>query len=108
MNLEIMHNIVSLFQPSNVLPPLCIDVSKDVHSWTLPDAFMLEGIDFLLNINMIHISSDAAVDGLFKVSILKLKLCDMNKRNKYYSDVWLRLSLLWKLSIKYLDSLMFQ
>uniref|UniRef100_A0A914ZCF6 Methyltransferase-like 26 n=1 Tax=Parascaris univalens TaxID=6257 RepID=A0A914ZCF6_PARUN len=62
------------YKPSNVLPPLCIDVSKDVHSWTLPDAFMLEGIDFLLNINMIHISSDAAVDGLFKAAGELLKL----------------------------------
>uniref|UniRef100_F1L415 Uncharacterized protein n=1 Tax=Ascaris suum TaxID=6253 RepID=F1L415_ASCSU len=56
------------YKPPNVLPPLHIDVSKGVHSWTLPDGFVQQEIDVLLNINMIHISSGAAVDGLFKAA----------------------------------------
>ncbi|VDM43285.1 unnamed protein product [Toxocara canis] len=56
------------FKPANVLSPLYIDVSTPVDGWTLPDVFVPGHIDVMLNINMIHISSDSAVDGLFRAA----------------------------------------
>ncbi|CAG9533422.1 unnamed protein product [Cercopithifilaria johnstoni] len=49
----------------NVKQALTIDVRKDISSWNLPNEFQLGHIDYLLSINMIHISSDAAVNALF-------------------------------------------
>lgn len=61
--------IFFFLQLCNVKQALQIDVRKDISSWNLPSEFQPEHIDYLLSINMIHISSNAAVDALFKVSI---------------------------------------
>ncbi|VIO89787.1 Kelch motif family protein [Brugia malayi] len=61
INLYIDH-----FKLCNVKQALKIDVRNDISSWNLPIEFQPEQIDYLLSINMIHISSNAAVDALFK------------------------------------------
>lgn len=66
------------FQLCNVKQALKIDVRNDISSWNLPIEFQPEQIDYLLSINMIHISSNAAVDALFKVNINFLLLLDLN------------------------------
>lgn len=58
---------------SNVKAPLHIDVTHPVDSWPLHSDFKSE-LDAILNINMIHISSNAAVDGLFSASGRLLKI----------------------------------
>ena len=52
--------------------PLFIDVTRSVDRWALPQDYGPSEVDVILNINMIHISSNAAVDGLFKVSFISL------------------------------------
>uniref|UniRef100_A0A914UYM3 Methyltransferase-like 26 n=1 Tax=Plectus sambesii TaxID=2011161 RepID=A0A914UYM3_9BILA len=56
----------------NVRPPQVIDVTHPVDSWTLDHELKSE-FDAILNINMIHISSNAAVDCLFLASGRLLK-----------------------------------
>lgn len=55
-------------QHPNVRVPLFVDVSKPVSNWALPEDYAPNSVDIVLSINMIHISSDAAVIGLFEVS----------------------------------------
>ncbi|VDP12334.1 unnamed protein product [Onchocerca flexuosa] len=50
----------------NVKRALKIDIRKDISSWNLPSEFQPAYIDYLLSINMIHISSNAAVNALFE------------------------------------------
>uniref|UniRef100_A0A0R3RFD8 Methyltransferase-like 26 n=1 Tax=Elaeophora elaphi TaxID=1147741 RepID=A0A0R3RFD8_9BILA len=54
---------INYFKVSSTLK---IDVREDMSSWNLPSEFQPGHIDYLLSINMIHITSDAAVDALFK------------------------------------------
>ncbi|VDK72139.1 unnamed protein product [Onchocerca ochengi] len=61
INLYIEH-----FKLCNVKRALKIDIRKDISSWNLPSEFQPAHIDYLLSINMIHISSNAAVNALFE------------------------------------------
>ncbi|VDO43676.1 unnamed protein product [Haemonchus placei] len=66
-----LHSIVAYidhYRLANVRVPLYIDVSKPVSHWALPTDYGPSAVDVILNINMIHISSDAAVEGLFRAS----------------------------------------
>ena len=47
--------------------PLFIDVTKPLNTWALPEDFAPNEVDVVYNANMIHISSNAAVAGLFQV-----------------------------------------
>ncbi|KHN74914.1 UPF0585 protein C16orf13 -like protein [Toxocara canis] len=64
---------VLLVELRNVRVPLFIDVSEPVQRWFLPADFGAGSVDVLLNINMIHVSSNAAIDGLFWASRILLK-----------------------------------
>ncbi|KJH46925.1 hypothetical protein DICVIV_07005 [Dictyocaulus viviparus] len=71
-----LHSIVAYidhYRLTNVRVPLFIDVSKPVNQWALPADYGPLSVDVILNINMIHISSQAAVEGLFKASNILLK-----------------------------------
>uniref|UniRef100_A0A915PCC9 Attractin/MKLN-like beta-propeller domain-containing protein n=1 Tax=Setaria digitata TaxID=48799 RepID=A0A915PCC9_9BILA len=67
INLYIDH-----FKLHNVKKALNIDVRENINKWELSSEFQPKYINYLLNINMIHISSDAAVDALFKAAGLLL------------------------------------
>ncbi|VDN58419.1 unnamed protein product [Dracunculus medinensis] len=60
------------FKLPNLLEPIIFDVSKPLDHSILPKDFRYQ-IDIVLSINLIHISSNAAVDGLFMVSKALLK-----------------------------------
>ncbi|CAO4387473.1 unnamed protein product [Caenorhabditis nigoni] len=64
-----IHSIVGYldhFQFKNVRIPLYIDVAKSFDQWALPADFGPHMVDIVLNINMLHICSTAAVYGLFQ------------------------------------------
>uniref|UniRef100_A0A8R1DXR8 Methyltransferase-like 26 n=1 Tax=Caenorhabditis japonica TaxID=281687 RepID=A0A8R1DXR8_CAEJA len=64
-----LHSIVAHldhYQLENVRIPLFIDVSKRFDQWALPGDFGPHMVDVILNINMIHICSPAAIEGLFE------------------------------------------
>ena len=61
------------FQFPNIRVPLYIDVAKTPDFWALPKDYGPHSIDLLLNINMIHISSNLAVTGLFEAASGLLK-----------------------------------
>ncbi|CAD5228886.1 unnamed protein product [Bursaphelenchus okinawaensis] len=64
-----LHSIVAHvdhFRLDNVRVPLFIDVSHPPDRWALPADFGPASLDLMININMIHISSNAAVEGLFR------------------------------------------
>ncbi|VDK65855.1 unnamed protein product [Anisakis simplex] len=60
-------------QLSNIKQPLILDASKPFDTWCLPEDFCCGCVDVIININMIHVSSNAAVDGLFEASGKLLK-----------------------------------
>uniref|UniRef100_A0A7I4Y579 UPF0744 protein n=1 Tax=Haemonchus contortus TaxID=6289 RepID=A0A7I4Y579_HAECO len=67
-----LHSIVAYIDHNrlaNVRVPLYIDVTKPVNHWALPTDYGPLAVDVILNINMIHISSNAAIEGLFRASI---------------------------------------
>ncbi|EPB80461.1 hypothetical protein ANCCEY_00358 [Ancylostoma ceylanicum] len=71
-----LHSIVAYidhYRLGNVRVPLFIDVTRPVSHWALPGDYGPLAVDVILNINMIHISSDAAVEGLFKAAGILLK-----------------------------------
>lgn len=49
-------------------------MTKPVNHWALPADYGPLAVDVMLNINMIHISSQAAVEGLFKASVWCVRL----------------------------------
>ncbi|CAI4226944.1 unnamed protein product [Auanema sp. JU1783] len=66
-----LHSVVAHMDNAklpNVRVPLFVDVSKSLDRWILPEDFRPSEVDVVLNINMIHISSNEAVGGLFKSS----------------------------------------
>ncbi|KAI6190733.1 hypothetical protein M3Y97_00150600 [Aphelenchoides bicaudatus] len=66
-----LHSIVAYvdhYRPENVRVPLFIDVSLSPDKWALPADFAPGSVDIILNSNMIHISSNAAVSGLFQAA----------------------------------------
>ncbi|KAK6057668.1 hypothetical protein COOONC_04775 [Cooperia oncophora] len=68
-----LHSIVAYidhYRLANVRVPLFIDVAKPVSHWALPADYAPLAVDVILNINMIHISSDAAVEGLFRANVV--------------------------------------
>ncbi|VDK69419.1 unnamed protein product [Litomosoides sigmodontis] len=71
-NVKSINLYIDHFKLCNVKRALKIDVRKDINSWNLPKEFQPKYIDYLLSINMIHISSDAAVIALFKSAGLLL------------------------------------
>ncbi|KHJ78167.1 hypothetical protein OESDEN_22213 [Oesophagostomum dentatum] len=71
-----LHSIVAYIDHhrlGNVRVPLFIDVTRPVSHWALPADYGPLAVDVMLNINMIHISSDAAIEGLFKAAGVLLK-----------------------------------
>ncbi|CAE17985.1 Methyltransferase-like 26 [Caenorhabditis elegans] len=75
VNGRYLHSIVSYLDQSqfpNVRIPLFIDVAKPFNQWALPADFGPHMVDIVLNINMIHICSTAAVKGLFQSADLLL------------------------------------
>uniref|UniRef100_A0A7E5A1M3 Methyltransferase-like 26 n=1 Tax=Panagrellus redivivus TaxID=6233 RepID=A0A7E5A1M3_PANRE len=68
---RVLHSIVAhvdKLRLPNLRVPLYIDVTKDPSLWALPEDYAPSSIDILVCINMIHISSNAAVEGLFKAA----------------------------------------
>ncbi|CAI2355799.1 unnamed protein product [Caenorhabditis sp. 36 PRJEB53466] len=64
-----LHSIVAhvdQYRLDNVRIPLYIDVAKKFDQWALPADFGPNMVDIVLNINMLHICSTAAVEGLFE------------------------------------------
>ncbi|KAF1749319.1 hypothetical protein GCK72_025786 [Caenorhabditis remanei] len=64
-----LHSIVAYLdhnQFQNVRIPLFIDVAKRFDQWALPADFGPNMVDIVLSINMLHICSQTAVDGLFE------------------------------------------
>ncbi|KAJ1362568.1 hypothetical protein KIN20_022169 [Parelaphostrongylus tenuis] len=71
-----IHSIVSYidhYKLTNVRVPLYIDVTKPPTEWALPPDYGPLSVDVMININMIHVSSQAAVEGLFKAAGRLLK-----------------------------------
>ncbi|KAK0405806.1 hypothetical protein QR680_018209 [Steinernema hermaphroditum] len=71
-----IHSIVAYvdkYRLPNLRAPLFIDITKPPDFWNLTSDFTPSDVDVVLNINMIHISSNAAVDGIFSASSLILK-----------------------------------
>lgn len=60
-----------LYKVNNVLDPVFIDISKDISTWDTK--FEFNSFDFMLNINMIHISPFYCTEGLFKNAAKLLK-----------------------------------
>jgi hypothetical protein len=48
--------------------PLFIDATLTPDRWALPADYGPGSLDLILNINMIHISSDKAIAGLFRAA----------------------------------------
>uniref|UniRef100_A0AC35FS26 Methyltransferase-like 26 n=1 Tax=Panagrolaimus sp. PS1159 TaxID=55785 RepID=A0AC35FS26_9BILA len=70
-NPRALHSIVAYvdkYRYPNVRVPLFIDATKTPDLWALPEDYSPESVDLILNINMIHISSNSAIDGLFKAA----------------------------------------
>lgn len=64
-----LHSIVAYLdhnQFPNVRIPLFIDAAKRFDQWALPGDFGPHMVDIVLSINMLHICSQAAVEGLFE------------------------------------------
>ncbi|CAL2051921.1 unnamed protein product [Caenorhabditis brenneri] len=64
-----LHSIVAYLdhnQFQNVRIPLFIDAAKRFDQWALPGDFGPHMVDIVLSINMLHICSQAAVEGLFE------------------------------------------
>ncbi|KAI6243141.1 hypothetical protein M3Y99_00137500 [Aphelenchoides fujianensis] len=71
VNPRSLHSIVAHvdhYRPENVRIPLHIDCTRSPDRWALPGDYGPASVDLILNINMIHISSNAAVSGLFKAA----------------------------------------
>uniref|UniRef100_A0A1I8AJF2 Methyltransferase-like 26 n=1 Tax=Steinernema glaseri TaxID=37863 RepID=A0A1I8AJF2_9BILA len=71
-----LHSIVAYvdkYRLPNIRVPLFIDITKPPDFWNLTSDFAPSDVDVVLNINMIHISSNDAVDGLFSAAGLILK-----------------------------------
>uniref|UniRef100_A0AC34R2W1 Methyltransferase-like 26 n=1 Tax=Panagrolaimus sp. JU765 TaxID=591449 RepID=A0AC34R2W1_9BILA len=76
-NSRSLHSIVAYvdkYRFENVRVPLFIDVTKPPDFWALPADYSPNSVDLMLNINMIHISSNDAVDGLFRAAGGLLKI----------------------------------
>ncbi|KAE9555551.1 hypothetical protein FO519_001222 [Halicephalobus sp. NKZ332] len=76
-NTRALHSIVAYvdkYRFPNIRVPLYIDVAKSPDFWALPKDYGPNSVDLMLNINMIHISSNAAVDGLFRAASGLLQL----------------------------------
>lgn len=56
------------YQFSNVRVPIFLDISKPIEDCFMPEDFGFNQVDVLISINLIHISSNAAVDGLFETA----------------------------------------
>jgi len=66
-----IHSIVAYIDNCklpNIRIPLIIDATKPPDFWALPADFGPGQLDLVLNINMMHISSQDAVDGLFRAA----------------------------------------
>ncbi|CAD5235558.1 unnamed protein product [Bursaphelenchus xylophilus] len=64
-----LHSIVAHvdhFRLENVRVPLFIDVAQSPDRWALPADFGPSSLDLMVNVNMLHISSNSAVEGLFR------------------------------------------
>jgi len=71
INPRCLHSIVAHidhFRPANIRVPLFIDVSLEPDRWALPADYGPGTVDVVLCLNTIHISSNAAVSGLFHSS----------------------------------------
>lgn len=71
LNPRYLHSIVAYvdhYALPNIRVPLNIDVSKQPALWALPKDFLPGQLDVLLAINMIHYSSEKAIEGLFKAA----------------------------------------
>ncbi|CAJ0948962.1 unnamed protein product, partial [Mesorhabditis belari] len=71
-----IHSIVAYVDElrlENFRVPLFIDVTKPAGQWALPDDYAPEQLDVIYSANMIHISSNAAVNGLFEAAGYLLK-----------------------------------
>ncbi|CAJ0572715.1 unnamed protein product, partial [Mesorhabditis spiculigera] len=71
-----IHSIVAYvdhLKLANFRVPLFVDVSKKPGQWALPDDYAPQKVDVLYSANMIHISSNAAVSGLFEAAGYLLK-----------------------------------
>ncbi|VDM37019.1 unnamed protein product [Toxocara canis] len=73
VSIHSINTLIDKYKLRNVRVPLFIDVSEPVQRWFLPADFGAGSVDVLLNINMIHVSSNAAIDGLFWASRILLK-----------------------------------
>ncbi|XP_063227831.1 methyltransferase-like 26 [Bacillus rossius redtenbacheri] len=51
---------------ANVLPPIRVDVCDDFFRWGGDGRFKEDSVDFVVNINMMHISPFACTQGLFR------------------------------------------
>ncbi|CAB3400647.1 unnamed protein product [Caenorhabditis bovis] len=68
---RMLHSIVGFIEEHklpNVRVPLYINVAKRFDQWALPGDYGPKTVDVVLNINMIHISSSRAVQGLFEAA----------------------------------------
>lgn len=63
--------------------PLFIDVTRSVDRWALPADYSPRDVDAILNINMIHISSNSAVEGLFKVRDNEIKATGFSRQGYF-------------------------
>ncbi|KAI6233489.1 hypothetical protein M3Y99_00905900 [Aphelenchoides fujianensis] len=66
VNPRSLHSIVAHvdhYRPENVRIPLHIDCTRSPDRWALPGDYGPASVDLILNINMIHISSNAAWTG---------------------------------------------
>uniref|UniRef100_A0A915EKR9 Methyltransferase-like 26 n=1 Tax=Ditylenchus dipsaci TaxID=166011 RepID=A0A915EKR9_9BILA len=76
LNPRYLHSIVAHvdnFRLPNVRVPLCIDVRKPPDVWALPKDAGPGELDAVLNFNMIHISSNEAIHGIFRAASGLLK-----------------------------------
>ncbi|KAI1730702.1 methyltransferase-like 26 [Ditylenchus destructor] len=76
VNPRYIHSIVGYvdqYRLPNIRVPLFIDACKPPDFWALPKDCGPGQIDALLNINMIHISSNEAIHGLFRAASGLLK-----------------------------------
>lgn len=63
--------LTSIATSKNILSPLLIDVRRPVATWGLPFG---GNVNYMLNINMIHITEYACTEGLFKAAGELLKI----------------------------------
>uniref|UniRef100_A0AC35UIG9 Serine/threonine-protein phosphatase n=2 Tax=Rhabditophanes sp. KR3021 TaxID=114890 RepID=A0AC35UIG9_9BILA len=76
INPRSLHSIVCYIdatKPNNVRVPFCIHVEKPPNEWAMPRDYGPNDVDIIININMIHISSSEAVQGLFRAGNAFLK-----------------------------------